>query len=208
LIKLLSISGSPVTESSTEFILRRLAEKIEAALTDSVKVESNFVKLNSLTFLPCQACGEAPAAGFCIYDDLCEVYDQLVACDCLLFGSPVYFDSVAAQAKQFIDRCNCIRPPDYQDTDPEHRFIKLLDRKRPGAIVLVGGQNGWYEGARRVVAGFFKWVEVVNEGLITYGSPDFRKKGTAADHLPTLEAIDKLAIHLASQLAKLHQAQA
>lgn len=201
MIKLLSISGSPVEGSSTDLLLKRVAESIESALPNGTSVESNFIKLHSLTFVPCQACGEAPEAGFCIFDDLSELYDKLAACDCLLFGSPIYFDSVSAQAKLFIDRCNCIRPADFTNTNPEHQFIRLLDRKRPGAMVLVGGEKQWYEGARRTIAGFFKWIEVVNEGMVQYSSHDIKKKGTAATDPAVLEEADRLGRHLASLLA-------
>ena len=203
MIKILSISGSPVKEASTDIILHRLSEAVIDALGPHETAEMSFVKLNDLKFIPCQACGEAPTPRFCFWDDLNEVYDLLVnECDLLLFGSPVYFDSVSAQAKAFIDRCNCFRPADFENSDPAHDFIKLLKKKRPGAIILVGGENGYYEGARRVIAGFFKWVEVVNEGLITYASPDFRKKGSAADDAELSARIGELGKHLASVLMK------
>ncbi len=200
-IKLLSLCGSPVQGSSTEILLREIAESMEAALGDGHAIESTFVRLNDTTMLPCQACGRAPTPQFCFYDDgMTELYRRLVECDCLLFGSPIYFDSVSAQAKLFIDRCNCIRPADFNHADPEHDFIKLLNRKRPGAMVLVGTDNGWFEGARRCIAGFFKWVEVVNEGLVTYRSPDFTKIGTVKDDPKTMGDARALGNRLARLL--------
>jgi multimeric flavodoxin WrbA len=174
LIKLLSICGSPVPESSTEYLLQQIAESVSATLAPT-RVQHTLVALNSLEFIPCQACGESPALKWCFFDDgLTRVYKQLAAADCLLFGTPVYFDSVSAQAKMFIDRCNCFRPADFDGRYPDHDFVKRLNRKRPGATVLVGGKRGWFEGARRCVAGYFKWVEVVDEGLLTFHSDDFR----------------------------------
>ncbi|MCK4302079.1 MAG: flavodoxin family protein, partial [candidate division Zixibacteria bacterium] len=150
----------------------------------------------------CQSCGEAPTPKFCLFDDgLTDVYTKLADCDCLLFGTPVYFDSVSAQAKMFIDRCNCFRPPDFDNVDQDHRFIRILKRKRPGAIVLVGGERGWLEGARRVVAGFFKWVEVVNEGQLYYRSPSFGKAGYARDDAGIMQKADQLGRELAALMA-------
>jgi multimeric flavodoxin WrbA len=198
LIKLLVVSGSPVDQSSTDIILYRTSDAIKSSLTDQYPSTSTFVKLNELKFIPCQSCGEAPTPKFCLFDDgLTDVYSKLADCDCLLFGTPVYFDSVSAQAKMFIDRCNCFRPPDFDNIDPEHRFIKILKRKRPGAMILVGGDRGWFEGARRVVAGFFKWVEVTNEGLIVYRSPGFIKTGSVAEDEDTLGQADTLGRRLA-----------
>lgn len=200
--KILCLSGSPVEGSSTDIILDRLAHEIAAGLPQSAEPEITSVRLNELTFVGCQACGEAPEEKFCLYHDLDHVYDLLDECDCVLFGSPVYFDSVSAQAKLFIDRCNCFRPANFNRAEGEPRFIKRLSRKRPGAIVLVGSKDGWFEGARRVIAGFFKWVEVVNEGLITYASPDLNRKGMAAEDDDTLRKISAVGKHLAEAIRK------
>lgn len=143
---------------------------------------------------------------FCFYDDdLTQVFTRLADCDVLLFGSPIFFDSVSGQAKSFIDRCNCFRPPDYDGTQSERWFVKILSRKRPGVMVLVGGRDGWFEGARRVVAGFFKWVEVTNEGSLMFRSDDFNRVGTAIDDPQVmLEAADigrRLAIQVIDSTA-------
>jgi multimeric flavodoxin WrbA len=203
LINLLVVSGSPVDQSSTDIILSRIADTIAGSLTNQYPMTSTFVKLNELRFIPCQSCGEAPTPKFCLFDDgLTDVYTKLADCDCLLFGTPVYFDSVSAQAKMFIDRCNCFRPPDFDNVDPDHHFIRILKRKRPGAMVLVGGERGWFEGARRVAAGFFKWVEVTNEGMIVYRSPGFNRAGSVADDREALAQADALGRRLAEIIAR------
>lgn len=181
MIKLLSISGSPTEQSSTDILLNRIASGfVEVAGSD--QVEHNSIKLSTLDFIPCQACGESPAPKFCFYDDgMTELYKLLVECDCLLIGSPIYFDSVSAQLKTFIDRCNCLRPADFTDKSGQSRFIRRLDRKCLGATVLVGGEQGYYEGARRTIAGFFKWIEVTDSGLVSFSSKDFRQTGSVVN---------------------------
>ena len=199
MIKILSISGSPIPGASTDILLNRISESIRTELSGRAEVEVSFVKLNALTFRPCQACGVDPTPRWCLYDDLAGVFDQLAVCDGLLFGSPVYFDSVSAQAKTFIDRCNCFRPADF-DEETESRFVRRLKRQRPGAMVLVGGERGWFEGARRVIAGFFKWVEVINEGHLMYGSPGTSTRGAAANDVRILAQADGLGKHLSDVL--------
>lgn len=193
MIKVLSISGSPVVESSTELLLKRIADSIAKHLGTNRKIHLDFHRLNELMFLPCQACGHAPTPNFCFFEDaLTPIYKQLVECDCFLIGSPVYFDAVSAQTKAFMDRCNCFRPPDYNKTQKEHRFIKLLKSKRPGAMVLVGDKEGWFEGPRRSIAGFFKWIEVASVGALMFHSEDFNRKGAALDDSKILDEADKL----------------
>jgi len=177
-----------------------MSRAIRAGLPNE-KVRETIVTVNDLNFVACQACGEDPSPAFCFFDDdLTTVYRELERCDCLLFGSPVFFDAVSAQAKAFIDRCNCIRPPDYRATVSEYNFVKRLTRKRPGAMALVGGEQGWFEGARRCIAGFFKWVEVVNEGTVTYRSPDFRRSGQVKADVAALAEAEKTGVHLAKLL--------
>jgi len=205
LIKLLCISGSPVADSSTEILLKRIAESISKRIGGAHKTKTDFHRLNELMYLPCQACGHAPTPNFCFFDDaLTPLYKELAECDCFLIGSPVYFDAVSAQTKAFMDRCNCFRPPDYKGVQKEHRFIKLIERKRPGAMVLVGDKEGWLEGPRRSMAGFFKWIEVINEGMITFYSDDFNRKGTASESKIALEESDQLGEKLAALVLKNH----
>lgn len=200
MIKLLLVSGSPIDDSSTDLILSTTAKALTNSLPPETESQVDIIKLNEHKFICCQACGKAPAGSFCFYDDLTKEYQLLAECDCLLFGSPIYFDSVSAQAKAFIDRCNCFRPPDYDNADPDHDFIKRLKRKRPGAIFLVGSENAYFEGARRVIAGFFKWVEVVNEGYITFESKDFNVVGAASGDEQKLAEAQTLGRHLANLL--------
>jgi len=198
--KLLVIHGSPTAGSSTELLLASAVSGFESSFpVRSVTVES--VALNELTFIPCQACGKAPTPKFCFYDDsLTAVYGQIAECDAFLFGSPIYFDSVSAQAKAFIDRCNCFRPPDFDNRDPEHDFIKTLTRKRPGGMIFVGGKDAWFEGARRTAAGFFRWIEVTNEGMVLFRSDDYRKIGMAADDPQALEEARLLGKQMAAKV--------
>ena len=203
MIKLLSISGSPVKQSSTDLLLHEIAKAIVSRLEPAHEVDWKFIKANELRFVPCQACGKAPTPEFCFYeDDLTKIYPLVAECDCLLFGSPVYFDSVSGQAKMFIDRCNCFRPYDFENKEPEHDFIKLLKRKRPGGMVVVGGDDIGIEQARRTIAGFFKWIEVVNHGMVAYKSTDDRRIGTAIDDIAVMQQARELGEKLAEAVLR------
>jgi multimeric flavodoxin WrbA len=198
LINVLSISGSPVTGSSTDFILKKIADSILIELGKAFNMRAEFVKITDLELKPCLACGEAPSPEFCFYkDDIYKLYNSIVNCDCLLVGTPIYFDSVSAQLKTLIDRCNCFRPPDFNNVDPDHHFINLMHKKRPGAMVLVGGERGWFEGARRVIAGYFKWIDVTNEGMIQFATKDFNQTGTASEDAKIIDEASQLGRKLA-----------
>ena len=178
-MKVLLISGSPTEGGSVEILLRRIAEGVSENAKSPVTVE--FVRLNELVFRACQSCGESPEPRFCFFDDdLTPVYQSLIDCDIVILGSPVFFDSVSAQTKSFIDRCSCFRPPDFKNETP-YNFKKLGLKRRVGAGVLVAGERGRFDLARSVMKGFFKWTEVDCAGFVTYESSDYHKSGTAAD---------------------------
>ncbi len=205
MIKVLVISGSPTEHSSTDILLDTISKEIVESLRTRYEVDVQFVKLNKLQFIPCQSCGKAPHEEWCVFhDDVSPVLDQLAECECLLVGSPIYFDSVSAQLKLLMDRCNCFRPGDFDNADPEHDFIRLIKSKRPGGIVLVGGENGWFEGARRAIGGFFIWIEVTNEGVVTYKTKDFHRIGEAADSQTTVDEARELGKKLAAILKERH----
>jgi len=202
LISVLSICGSPTPESSTEFLLKHTVETIRASVAPA-KVRLRLVHLNDLSFAACQSCGEDPTPRWCFLDDdLNGVYAELARADCVLFGSPIYFDAVSAQAKAFIDRGNCFRPADFNNVDPSHDFIKRLSQKRPGAIVLVGGERAWFEGARRCIAGWFKWLEIVNEGVLMFYSQDFTRSGEATGYPEAVAEAEELGRHLGELLRR------
>lgn len=202
MIRILSFSGSPVVKSSTERLLTEIAESCREGL-EPEESQHELVRLSGHRFVMCEACGRAPTPDLCFHHEIDDLYESLKAADCVLFGSPIYFDSVSAQAKAFIDRCNCFRPADFEGREPDHDFIKLLDRKRPGAIVLVGSEEGWFEGARRTIAGFFKWLEILNEGQLFFRSTDFHHSGTVADDEEKLQEARKLGLHLAEKIREL-----
>lgn len=199
MLKILTLNGSPVKGSSTEILLRQIVSGIREMSPEPVR--NKFVNLNNLDFIPCQACGISPEPYYCLFDDeIYPIYKYLIDCDIVLFGSPVYFDSVSAQAKSFIDRCNCLRPPLFDD-ETEDRFAKIIPRKRLGAILLVGGQRGQFECARKVVAGFFKWVWIENCGVINYRSTHWKEIGPAAKDIAAMDRARSLGRDIISRLS-------
>jgi len=192
-MKVLLISGSPTRDGSTEILLRKIGDSISQHAPETPTVE--FVRLNDLSFIPCQACAKSPEPEVCFYQDaLWPVYQSLIDADIIALGSPVFFDSVSAQTKKFIDRCSCFRPPDYANetaqTFKKVVFKKIGLKRRVGAGVLVAGERGRFDLARSVMKGFFKWTEIEALDFVTYHTPDFRKAGEAGKSPEALASAD------------------
>ncbi|MCP4566950.1 MAG: flavodoxin family protein [FCB group bacterium] len=175
----LGLSGSPVISSSTELLVREVLKGAE-----SKGAETDYVYLNELDIMPCQACGQSPEEEYCFFHDGMDViYEKFDRCDAIVVGSPLYFDSVSAQTKLFIDRCNCFRR---LTPDGPEKFVERIEKKRTGAIVLVGGEREKYEHARRVIGGFYVWANITSVSMITHAYDGF-KKGTVAENPETLQ---------------------
>ncbi len=197
MLSILTLTGSPVKGSSTDIILEHIAEGIVHASTGPV--DNQIIRLNNYVYMPCQSCGKSPEPDYCFFqDEIYPVYGQFLDCDFVLFGSPIYFDTISAQSKLFIDRCNCLKPADFSDDAP-HPFKKIITKKRLGAMVLVGGERQEFEYARKVIAGFYKWTEVENCGLIKYISRSW-EAGTAAADSDKLNEAFTLGQEMASRL--------
>jgi multimeric flavodoxin WrbA len=99
-MKLLAFVGSPRKEGNTAVLVReivRAAQEHEA--------ETEIIYLNDLTMRGCQGCMGCKKTGRCVLkDDMTPLYDQIIAADVMVLGSPVYGDSMTGQLKIFMDR--------------------------------------------------------------------------------------------------------
>ncbi len=152
-MNILGISGSPTGGSSTDILVNTI---LEGATANHVK--TRFVRLNDKNILPCQSCGKSPEPDYCFFhDDMDELYGLMEKSEGIVLGSPIYFDSVSAQTKLFIDRTNCLRPVDFSIED-KTVFKKPLFKGKKGGIVIVGGEQGSFDTTLRTARGFFLWA--------------------------------------------------
>ncbi|MCX6000282.1 MAG: flavodoxin family protein [Chloroflexi bacterium] len=109
------------------------AELIRGAWEAGAMVERFY--LHGMTIRPCracQACQESSDKDCAVDDDMKMLYPRLRAADALVIASPIYWFTVSAQTKLFMDRCYALGGPDghalagkdfgiiltYADSDP------------------------------------------------------------------------------------------
>ena len=99
-MKVLGIVCSPRKGGNTEILVEEaLAAAREAG------AETEIFLIADKTISGCDACGSCFETGACkIKDDMQSLYQKMEAADGIIFGSPVYFGNVTAQAKAIIDR--------------------------------------------------------------------------------------------------------
>ena len=166
-MNLVALNGSPARGGNLDTLLDRICTGYSEAGGHAEQIYCS-----SLLVKPCQACGPEPTTGYCIFhDDMDLVYARIEAADALVVGSPIYFDSVSAQLKLVIDRCNCITPL-VRHPDGTTGFRPKWARTRRGVFVTACSSTHPYDMAERCVRGFMKWVGAKWEETLAYAHED------------------------------------
>jgi len=125
-MKVLAVCGSP-RKGNTEWMLQKLLARL-----DNAGVDTELILLRKLNIKGCDGClacetGGKAREGICrIEDDMPQLYAKLLDADCVVFGTPVYFEMVSGQLKTFMDR-----------TCPV--WTKLSGKSIAGIVVAEGG---------------------------------------------------------------------
>ncbi len=186
-MRVLGISGSPVKNGNVDLLIRGVLKGAE-----SKGARTEIIYLDELDISPCKSCGKNPEPEFCIIkDDMDKIYSRLKSSNVLVLGSPIYFDTVSAQMKLFLDRCNCLTP--LVKKDNRYIFKSKLKKKRKGVIILVAGERQRFDYALSTLKGFFVWANIKFVDKMLYAH-SFFEKGKVKD--------DKRMIQKAFELGK------
>ena len=101
--QVLVILGSPRRKGNSSTLAARISRGAESA---GAEVETLF--LQALKISPCKACNNCKkpdSKGCATKDDMQKIYPKLIRADAWVIASPVYWFTMSAQTKLFIDRC-------------------------------------------------------------------------------------------------------
>ena len=173
---IIGLSGSATPQGSTDILIQEALKGAQGG-----RYKTRFFRLNEMRILPCQACGKSPEPEYCFFhDDAYMLFEKIASSRAVILGSPVYFDSVSAQTKIFIDRSNCLRPADFSDMSKQ-TFKEPLFKGKTGGIVLVAGDYGKFDSALRVMRAFFIWAGIEIKFELKYISKSLRFGEAAND---------------------------
>lgn len=106
-MKILGISCSPRKDGNTVAMLN---EALKAAKAEGAEIE--LFSIAGKNIQPCDGCWACTKTGKChIKDDVAVLQDKMIAADGIIFGTPVYFWGMTAQAKAIIDRTISLSKP-------------------------------------------------------------------------------------------------
>ncbi len=150
------IKGSPRENGNSAV----LADQVEAgARAAGAQVESFY--LHGMDIAPCDACDacHGGAYGGCIVeDDMQEIYPALEEADALVIASPVYWFTVSAQTKLFMDRC-------YAMVDGEGYKLR---GKEIGIVMSFGDSDPFDSGAVNAFRTFQDAYRYVGAEIVGY----------------------------------------
>jgi len=101
--KVVVLLGSPRKKGNSAILASRI---IKGAQEAGAEVETFY--LNGMNIRPCQgcyACQKKDSKGCVQDDDMQKIYPKLVEADAWVIASPVYWFTMSAQTKLFMDRC-------------------------------------------------------------------------------------------------------
>jgi multimeric flavodoxin WrbA len=107
-MQILALQGSPREKGNTATLLNSYLKGIkDANIQDSDGNEIEVINLDNMNIKPCNGCGACKKLKdrHCVInDDMTALYSRFINSDLVIFASPVYWWSVSAQMKLFIDR--------------------------------------------------------------------------------------------------------
>ncbi len=162
-MKVCGIIGSPRKNGNVDLLV---SEVLRGASSKGARTRK--IYLDALRIKPCQSCGIDPYPKYCVLeDDMNKIYAELRSSDVLVVGSPVYFDTVTAQTKLMIDRCNCLTPY-VARSDGTRSFKKRKTKAKKGVFVVVGGKDQNLDPINATIKGFFNWANTKLVKRIVY----------------------------------------
>ena len=191
--KILAFAASPRRGGNTEILLNKIIEGMRSAGAD---VE--MYRTHDLNIQPCSGCGECEKLGRCVInDEFQDIFDRLIACDGIVFASPLYFMNVPARGKALIDRCQA-----FWSAKKRLKLDLFNGRKRFGLLVSCSGARTG-PGGSPVFRGIEDTMTYVFDALgaemmESLLFPRIDKKGIIADLPGALEQARLKGIEIAS----------
>jgi multimeric flavodoxin WrbA len=184
--RILIALGSPRAKGNSATLAAQLAAGAQAA---GAQVETVF--LQNLDIRPCNACDAClrdAERGCVIRDDMQALYPKLREADAIVIASPIYWFTLSAQTKLFMDRWYAF----------EGAEVNPLKGKRIGIVLAYGDSDPFNSGAvnaLRTLQDGFRYIGAHIAGMV-YGSAS--KPGEIAANHRLMEKAYQLGQRLAT----------
>lgn len=191
-LRVLGLAGSPRRRGNTELLLDQV---LAGAANRGAQTEK--VILADMRIGPCRACDSCFETGRCVQqDDYQLLYPRLIKAERIVLAAPLFFTGVPAQAKAFIDRCQCFWARKHVLKKPLPPTDTGLERQ--GFLIsTAGGPKTSFRCAIRAVKAFLETLDAQYGGELSF--PGVDEKGAILNHPTALEDAFALGKSLARQ---------
>ncbi len=187
-MKILGIVASARKGGNTEILV---TEALNEAAQEGAVTEMFHVSGKKLEY--CDGCNSCHQVDKChIDDDMQQLYKMMMDADGIIFGTPVYYANVSAQAKTIIDR--------------SFRFGKNHELKGKVAAPIVALRRVGASQTKNIIYGYFLSMGMVPVwGAIGYGrnKGEVRNGEGGATGVPALEEARKTGKSVVSMLKRI-----
>lgn len=166
MIRIAAIHGSPRKNHNSDTLLD--------AIIDGMNIEKHQVRhiyTATENIKPCTACNACSKHPGCILkDDMQEAYKVLDEADIVITATPVYFHSVTAQLKTFIDRTQAIWASKYV-----LESTMISRKRRLGFAICTGGppqEKSYFDCTLKVLDIFHKCINAKLVGTLMVADVD------------------------------------
>ncbi len=173
-----AVYGSPRRKGNTAALLKRA---VEGAREAGASVDE--IVLRDYSISPCLEIYGCKKDGECVIkDDFQAVRDRILACRGLIVATPIFFYTVSAHLKMFMDRCQSLWVKKYWvENTPFNQWTAV----RKGLVIAAGATKGrkLFDGTLLTMKYFFDvldmklWDSLLCRGLDSaddvLGHPDY-----------------------------------
>ncbi len=187
-MKVLGISTSPRIKGNSDLLLRRALAGAESA-----GAGAEYVHLSDYNIGPCIECNSCYRTGECkVRDDYRMLLRKILDPDRLVFATPIFFMSVCAQAKNLIDRGQCLWSLKYV----LKKESLTVGRDRRAMVIAVGGSKSkkQFESIRLTMKTYFDALDMKYVANLFVNQVDDR--GQVEEHPSVLDQAYQLGAQL------------
>lgn len=175
MVRIIAIYGSPRRDGNSSALLK---QAVSGARQEGAEVEEVFLRDYKIS--PCLEIYNCIKTGECaIRDDFPEILAKLESSAGIMLASPIFFYTVSAHTKIFMDRCQSLWVRKYWI---ENQVFGEALETRKGLFISVGATSGkkLFDGAILTVKYFFDvlsaglWKTVLCRGVDRKGEIDKR----------------------------------
>lgn len=183
--KVLVLLGSPRRKGNSSLLAEKIAEGAESEGADAA-----FVFIQDMKIEPCKSCYacQVPGSKGCSIDDeMQKLYPAMIEADAWVIASPVYWFTMSAQIKTWMDRCFAF--PAYAE-DP-------FSTKKIAVAMSYGGEDPFDSGCINALRTFQDAYRYVGAEIVGFAYGSAMKAGEIKKNKALMAAAEELGKKLA-----------